>query len=77
MSELRRIALYVSLAAACCGSGVTAETPGEGSRRPNVVIFLADDMRPDSIAALGNPDAKTPHLDAIARHLVGHDEGPG
>lgn len=33
--------------------------------RPNVLFFFADDMRADSIGALGNPDVKTPVLDAL------------
>lgn len=40
----------------------------ETSRRPNVLFLFADDMRADSIAALGNPTVKTPHLDELARH---------
>jgi arylsulfatase A-like enzyme len=39
-------------------------TPAE---RPNIVILLADDFRPDAIAALGNPAVRTPHLDQLAR----------
>ena len=33
--------------------------------RPNVIFLLADDMRADTIAALGNPVARTPNLDAL------------
>ena len=33
--------------------------------RPNVLILLADDLRPDAIGALGNPDVNTPNLDAL------------
>jgi arylsulfatase A-like enzyme len=33
--------------------------------KPHVIFLFADDMRADSIAALGNPDVKTPHLDTI------------
>lgn len=33
---------------------------------PNILFLLADDMRPDCIAALGNPRIHTPHLDALA-----------
>src|SRR6185437_1459669 len=36
-------------------------------KKPNVILLLADDMRADSIAALGNPVAKTPTLDALVR----------
>src|SRR4029434_1264783 len=38
-----------------------------GAERPNVLLLLADDMRADSVAALGNPDIQTPHLDALVR----------
>lgn len=33
----------------------------------NVLFLFADDMRADSIAALGNPVVKTPHLDSLVR----------
>jgi arylsulfatase A-like enzyme len=35
--------------------------------RPNVVFLLADDLRADTISALGNPAARTPNLDALVR----------
>lgn len=44
--------------------------PAESSaveRRPNVLFLFADDMRADSVAALGNPVLKTPHLDQLVR----------
>ena len=34
--------------------------------RPNILLFFTDDQRFDTIAALGNPDIHTPHLDALA-----------
>lgn len=37
------------------------------SVRPNVLFLFADDMRADSIAALGNPTVKTPNLDSLVR----------
>jgi arylsulfatase A-like enzyme len=33
--------------------------------KPNVVFFLADDLRPDGLAALGNKIVKSPNLDAV------------
>jgi arylsulfatase A-like enzyme len=44
-------------------------TPGHvaDATRPNVVFLLADDMRADTIAASGNPGARTPNLDALVR----------
>ncbi len=39
----------------------------ESKSRPNVLFLFADDMRADSIAALGNPTVKTPNLDTLVR----------
>lgn len=36
-------------------------------RRPNVLLIVSDDQRPDTIAALGNPAIRTPHLDALVK----------
>ena len=33
--------------------------------RPNVLFLFADDMKADTIAALGNPIIKTPNLDKL------------
>jgi len=39
--------------------------------RPNLLVLVADDLRSDSIGALGNPVVRTPNLDALAaRSLV-------
>ena len=35
--------------------------------KPNVLFLFADDMRADSIAALGNPVVNTPNLDSIVQ----------
>ncbi len=46
-------------------------SPALSIDRPNLLILVADDLRPDAIAALGNPLVQTPHLDALAaRSLV-------
>jgi arylsulfatase A-like enzyme len=42
--------------------------------RPNLVFLIADDMRPDAIAALGHPVVKTPNLDRLVeRGFVFHN----
>lgn len=33
--------------------------------KPNVVFMLADDLRPDGLASLGNPMVKTPNVDTL------------
>jgi arylsulfatase A-like enzyme len=35
--------------------------------RPNILLIVSDDQRPDTIAALGNPHIQTPHLDDLVR----------
>jgi arylsulfatase A-like enzyme len=35
-------------------------------RRPNLLLFMPDELRADSLGAFGNPVARTPHLDALA-----------
>lgn len=49
------------LLAACGGAAAPAR------RKPNVLILLADDLRPDAVGALGNPVVETPHLDGLVR----------
>ena len=37
------------------------------TERPNIVLLVADDQRPDTIGSLGNAEIQTPQLDALAR----------
>jgi len=46
---------------------VLAAATLDAAPRPNIVFLLSDDQRSDTIAALGNPHIKTPHLDALTR----------
>jgi arylsulfatase A-like enzyme len=43
------------------------ETVSSAPAKPNVLFLFADDMRFDSVAALGNPVVKTPNLDSLVR----------
>jgi arylsulfatase A-like enzyme len=42
-------------------------SPAVAAEKPNLVVIVADDMRPDCIAALGHPVIKTPNLDRLVR----------
>ncbi|MGE3820673.1 MAG: sulfatase-like hydrolase/transferase [Isosphaeraceae bacterium] len=55
--------------AACLVCGSPAIAAGE-EPSPNVLFLFADDQRADTVAALGNPVIKTPHLDRLARRGV-------
>jgi arylsulfatase A-like enzyme len=37
----------------------------DAAQRPNVLLLVADDMRPDVVRALGHPVIETPRLDAL------------
>jgi arylsulfatase A-like enzyme len=50
-------------AAAAAGAAQTRNTP---PRRPNFVLFLADDLGCHDLGAWGATDLKTPHIDALA-----------
>lgn len=36
-------------------------------QRPNIILFMPDELRADALACFGNPVAKTPNLDRLAR----------
>jgi arylsulfatase A-like enzyme len=36
-------------------------------RRPNVLLLLPDQLRPQALGCMGNRDARTPHFDRLAR----------
>ena len=55
----------VSAAAFVMQSGMGVAASSEAAKKPNVLFILADDMRPDCIGALGNPNIKTPNLDKL------------
>ncbi len=38
--------------------------------RPNILIIFADEHRADSLGCYGNPDLRSPHIDALARDGV-------
>lgn len=65
MSALRIACFVVSVCIAFAASVANAE-----ARRPNIVLIVSDDQRPDTIAALGNAQIRTPALDALFRRGV-------
>lgn len=50
-----------------CASLVCA---AEESRRPNILLILADDHRYDAMGFMGHPFLETPHMDRLAREGV-------
>jgi iduronate 2-sulfatase len=52
------LALFAALGA---GTGCRAQSP----RKPNVLLIIADDLRPD-LGCYGNRDVRTPNIDRLA-----------
>jgi arylsulfatase A-like enzyme len=51
-------------------SGTSPDFPhaGEGlAKRPNLILFMPDEMRADSLACYGNPVTRTPNFDRLAK----------
>lgn len=50
-----------------CLLGLSIHIKAQDSpRRPNVLLLVSDDQRPDTISHLGNSQIRTPNLDALA-----------
>jgi len=58
--------LYLGALIALAFSTPTAQTPP----RPNVVMFIMDDLGYGDVGSYGAPDAKTPNIDRLAREGV-------
>ncbi len=61
------LGLLMVWAAAVVTSAGHTEAKGPGSR-PNVLVLITDDQRPDTIGALGNTIIQTPNLDMLAKN---------
>src|ERR1700740_3481893 len=42
-------------------------TPPPSPQRPNLILFLTDELRADALACYGNPVTRTPNFDRLAR----------
>ena len=60
------VAVAAAMLASSVGMARAAENPGR-SRKPNIVLILADDMGWRDLGCSGSTFCKTPHLDALAR----------
>ncbi len=63
---LSAVRLAFALGAALLGlAGRAAES---AATRPNVILFIADDVSWDDLGCTGNPAARTPNIDRLAAH---------
>jgi arylsulfatase A-like enzyme len=63
---ISRRGLLKGVAAAAVTAGHVRTAEAAAARPPNIVLFLADDLRWDVLGAAGDPAAITPHIDRIA-----------
>ncbi len=61
-----RVAAAAAVVALLAAGWVRAGGPGGARQRPNVLFIAVDDLRP-TIGAYGDPYARTPNLDRLAR----------
>ncbi|MFP4501660.1 MAG: sulfatase [Candidatus Hydrogenedentota bacterium] len=60
-------------AGAALAAGRAWGAPGDrAAAQPNVLVIHTDQQRYDALGACGNPDLKTPHIDALARDGVNY-----
>jgi arylsulfatase A-like enzyme len=63
------IALFV------CATAALPPLQAAGTRAPNIVIFLSDDVGWGEYGFQGNPEIPTPHIDSIAKHGTRFTQG--
>src|SRR5689334_22870009 len=67
MTAIRLLAAVLSIAICVMSNGRDGFAVAADRARPNILLLVADDQRPDTITALGNPHIQTPHLDSLVR----------
>jgi iduronate 2-sulfatase len=56
----------ILFAAALTAIQLSATCVADDAQRPNILFIAVDDLRPD-LGCYGHPEAKTPHIDALAK----------
>jgi arylsulfatase A-like enzyme len=77
------IGILVALIGAFAAPGASGASSASGRARPNILFFLTDDQRADTVAALGNKHIQTPALDRLVErgmtfpraYIMGANEG--
>ena len=65
-SRLPRLAL-VGLLTSACSAPSSKSISEEVGRPPNILLYVVDALRPDSLGCYGNEEVDTPAVDALAR----------
>ena len=64
-SAVRFLTLSVAVAATLLATASGSQIQASAAERPNILLLVSDDQRPDTIHALGNDRIQTPNLDRL------------
>src|ERR1700683_4224077 len=78
---LRKWTRRAVLGATACALGTSIRSPAAraaaaglppdcSAERPDIVIFMPDELRADALGCYGNPIVRTPHFDHLARSVT-------
>jgi len=59
--------LSICAALTCLAHAATSDAAEGGNQKPNLLLLVSDDQRPDTIHTLGNEQIETPNLDRLVR----------
>ena len=71
--QIDRRSFLAAMTAAACAGPLNAAAPVLRGKKPNVVLLMSDEHRRSCMGAAGDPVAKTPNLDRLARSSVRFD----
>ncbi len=61
----RTVLSFVTAVVLVTGLWASATRAADAKKRPNILFLFADDQRPDTVAAYGNPHIRTPNVDRL------------
>ena len=68
------LSTIVAVAATPAAAGQSAPTPAAQPERPNIVVFLADDLGYGDTTATGDPNARSPNLARLRTQSLAFDQ---
>ena len=73
MARRPALKIIIGLAASIATLSVASAQSTQPTARPNIVVFLADDLGYRDIGPTGDPNARTPNLDRLAAEGIQFD----